>query len=620
MRDDFAVFILSHGRANDILTVDMLHKGNYTGDWFVVIDDEDDQEPIYRERFGEHVIQFNKLAESLKTDTGDLDNDRRVGVFARNAIQDIAKEKGYKYHLQLDDDFRMLSIRLPKGEGTKLTNIRCYDFDTLFSKMLDFMDATDVSWLSFGLSSDYLGGAANKRYLSGLFPKTMGSFLMRADDITRFKMRMNDDITTCIHSWFIGKPNYTFTKVMVETPPTQRMAGGMTDIYTDKTIVHQRSSTRNGRRGGTMRKYDFLIVGAGLAGSVLAERLTDAGASVIMLDKRAQAGGNLYCKNMDGIIVHRYGAHIFRTNDNKVWEYINKFSSFNRFTNCPVANYNGELYNLPFNMNTFHALYGVNLPSEARCAIDNDRVRCQNPTDLEQHCLDMVGRKVYEKLIKGYTEKQWGKKCSELPASIIRRIPLRFTYDNNYFNDKYQGIPEDGYNILIDRMLSKARIQLLTDFNDDREYWLGQANKVVYTGPLDDLFDSQFGELQYRSLRFEDDLFNENNHQGVAVVNYTGNDVPYTRTIEHKHFLFGDDLPYTVITREYPIKYIHGVNEPYYPMEDEKNIALCNIYKALADKCGVFLCGRLAEYRYYDMQDTIKSALALSGRLLKGGC
>ena len=233
MRDDFAVFILSHGRAKEITTVDLLIKGNYTGDWFVVIDNEDDQEPIYRNRFGEHVLQFDKLEYAKRTDTGDLDDDRRVGVFARNAIQEMAKEKGYKYHLQLDDDFRAISFRLPKGKGTSLTNIRCTDLDKLFDSMLDFMDTTPVAWLSFGLSSDYLGGTANKRYQHGLFNKTMGSFLMRSDAVTWFTMRMNDDITTCVHQWSLGKPNYTLMCTMVETPPTQKMKGGMTDIYQD---------------------------------------------------------------------------------------------------------------------------------------------------------------------------------------------------------------------------------------------------------------------------------------------------------------------------------------------------------------------------------------------------
>lgn len=363
--------------------------------------------------------------------------------------------------------------------------------------------------------------------------------------------------------------------------------------------------------------HDYLIVGAGLCGAVLAERLNAAGASVAVVEKREHPGGNLYCEDFDGITVHRYGAHIFRTSDPVVWTYVNRFVTFNRFTNSPVANYKGELYNLPFNMNTFRQLFGVRTPDEAKKAIQTDCVPCESPKNLEEHVLATVGKTVYEKLIKGYTEKQWGKPCNELPASIMRRIPLRFTYDNNYFNDRWQGIPEEGYNTMISRMLDGVPVILSTDFNKNRDSLKRIARQVIYTGPVDALFDEKHGRLGYRSLKFKDRLMASNNQQGVAVMNYTDKETPYTRVIEHKHFLFGDDLPYSICTEEYPQEYT-GDAEPYYPIETAGNLGLYQTYKGMAQKEGYILCGRLAEYRYYDMQDTISSAIKTALDLCKG--
>lgn len=352
-----------------------------------------------------------------------------------------------------------------------------------------------------------------------------------------------------------------------------------------------------------------------MCGAVLAERLRQYGASVIVVEKREKAGGNLRCEIIEGITVHRYGAHIFRTNDARVWSYVNDFVHFNRFTNSPVANYGGELFNLPFNMNTFYQMFGARTPKEARGAIEYDRVKCENPQNLEEYVLDLVGKTIYEKLIKGYTEKQWGKPCSDLPISVMRRIPLRYTFDNNYFNAKWQGIPIEGYNEMIERMLDYVPVMCGVDYVEEKSVLDRMAKHVIYTGPVDALFDYCFGRLEYRSLRFEDSIYDENNAQGVAVVNYTSSDIPYTRTIEHKHFLFGDDLKKTVVTKEYPVKY-EGAAEPYYPMEDDKNLALYAKYKKKAEESGITLCGRLAEYKYYDMQDTIASALSLSNGLL----
>lgn len=364
------------------------------------------------------------------------------------------------------------------------------------------------------------------------------------------------------------------------------------------------------------RQYDLLVVGAGLFGAVVAREALDRGKRVLVLDRRNHIGGNCYTKCVEGINVHMYGAHIFRTNDELVWEYMLRFCRFNNFVNSPVANYKGELYNLPFNMNTFHALWGVNTPAEAKAKIAEQSVPCENPSNLEEHILDMVGRDIYEKLVRGYTEKQWGKDCRDLPASIMRRIPLRFTFDNNYFNADYQGIPKGGYTALFEKMLDGADVRLGVDFLDSREEFLSCADRVVYTGPIDEYFGFCEGPLDYRGLRFEHEILDEENHQGVAVVNYTDGETPYTRIIEHKHFEFGVQ-PKSVISREYPAEW-HVGEEPYYPMEDAENRERYEGYKALASKTPqVVFGGRLGEYRYYDMQDTVKSALRLSKELLK---
>lgn len=358
-----------------------------------------------------------------------------------------------------------------------------------------------------------------------------------------------------------------------------------------------------------MAHYDLLIVGSGLFGAVVAHEATARGKSVLVLEKRDHIGGNCYTKDVDGINVHVFGAHIFRTSDKDVWRYMERFCEFNNFVNSPIANYKGELYNMPFNMNTFHALWGVVTPAEARAAIEAQRVPCEAPENLEQHILSLAGRDIYEKLVKGYTEKQWGKPCTELPPSIMRRIPLRFVYDNNYFNDPYQGIPKGGYTRVIERMLEGAEVRTGVDYLEGKDAFDEMADLVVYTGTVDSYFDYRFGPLEYRSLRFEHERLDEENHQGVAVVNYTDRETPYTRIIEHKHFEFGTQ-PTTVISREYPQDWRPGI-EPYYPMEDEGNRAKYERYRELAEgEQKVRFGGRLGEYRYYDMQDTVKSALA----------
>lgn len=361
-------------------------------------------------------------------------------------------------------------------------------------------------------------------------------------------------------------------------------------------------------------QYDFLIVGAGLCGAVIAERLEKAGAKVLVVEKRLHTGGNVYCEEVEGITVHKYGAHIFRTNDPRIWAYVSGFVHFNRFTNSPVANYNGELYNLPFNMNTFYQLFGARTPQEAQEAIEHDTVPCDSPNNLEEYVLSVAGKTIYQKLVKEYTEKAWGKSCKELPVSTMRRIPLRFTFDNNYYNASWQGVPIEGYNRMIDRMLENVPVIVGVDYIANRDAFDRTAKKVVYTGQVDALFNYCYGKLSYRTLRFEEEVINKNNVQGVAVVNYTSASVPYTRTIEHKHFLFGDKLSKTVITKEYPAEWTEGA-DPYYPLEDEENKSLYGLYRALADEQGIILCGGLAEYRYYDMQDTVASALALSRKL-----
>lgn len=363
------------------------------------------------------------------------------------------------------------------------------------------------------------------------------------------------------------------------------------------------------------KKYDLLVVGAGLFGSIVAHEAKKAGRRVLVIERRDHIGGNCYTKEVEGINVHLYGAHIFRTSDKAIWQYMEQFCEFNHFVNSPVANYKGELYNLPFNMNTFHALWGVITPQQAQDAIERTRVPKDNPSNLEEHILNLAGRDIYEKLVKGYTEKQWGQPCNELPPSIMRRIPLRFTYDNNYFRDPYQGVPKGGYTKVFENMLDGIEVQLGVDYLLSREEWNAVAETVVYTGAVDAFYEYQYGELGYRGLRFEHELLDEQNHQGVAVVNYTDAETPYTRMIEHKHFEFGEQ-PMTVVSREYPADWKRG-EEPYYPMEDAENRARYARYAKLAAREeSVVFGGRLGEYRYYDMQDTVKSALAAASALL----
>jgi UDP-galactopyranose mutase len=356
--------------------------------------------------------------------------------------------------------------------------------------------------------------------------------------------------------------------------------------------------------------YDYLIVGSGLFGSVFAHEAHKKGKKCLVIDKRAHAGGNVYCENIAGINVHWYGAHIFHTNDKGIWDYVNQFAVFNRYTNSPVANYKGELYNLPFNMNTFYQLWGVKTPEEAQAKIAEQisSLPFNQPKNLEEQALLLVGPDIYEKLIKHYTEKQWGMSAKELPAFIIKRLPVRFTFDNNYFNDKYQGIPEGGYNQIIDGLLKGIEVKLDTNFFDHRAYFEGLAKKVVYTGKIDEYYDHRFGALDYRGLRFEHQTLDQSNFQGNAVVNYTDAETPYTRIIEHKHFEFGQQDK-TVITYEYPM--MAGKDtEPYYPINNDQNTAVYNQYKALSQQEEkVIFGGRLAEYRYYDMHQVIASAL-----------
>lgn len=368
-------------------------------------------------------------------------------------------------------------------------------------------------------------------------------------------------------------------------------------------------------------KYDYLIVGAGLFGSIFAYEAKKAGKSVLVIDQRNHIGGNIYTKEVEGIQVHEYGAHIFHTSDQEVWDYVRQFAEFNRYTNSPVARYKDELYNLPFNMNTFSKMWGVKTPAEAREIIDRQikEAGITEPKNLEEQALSLVGRDIYEKLVKGYTEKQWGKQAAELPSFIIRRLPVRFVYDNNYFNDKYQGIPIGGYTRMIGKMLEGIPVRLETDFFKERGELENQAKKIVFTGMIDAYYDYCYGELEYRSLRFETETLDIENYQGNAVVNYTEYEIPYTRIIEHKHFEYGcqggygntdgDVNPRTVITREYPAAWEKGA-EPYYPMNDEKNNALYEKYKQLAAKEeNVIFGGRLGMYRYYDMHQVVAEAL-----------
>ena len=369
-----------------------------------------------------------------------------------------------------------------------------------------------------------------------------------------------------------------------------------------------------------MAAYDFLVVGAGLFGAVFAREAKQAGKRVLVIDRRGHVGGNTYTEDVDHIQVHRYGPHIFHSNDEEVWNYLQRFVRFNRFTNAPLARYGDEVYHLPFNMNTFHEMWGVTAPDEARAVIEAQRKEITGePKNLEEQAILLVGRDLYEKLVKGYTEKQWGRSCDSLPAFIIRRLPVRFTYDNHYFNDRFQGIPEEGYTALAEKLLEGIEVRLNTDFASIRQEM--PAERIIYTGPIDAYFDYCLGRLEYRSLRFETkDLQGISNYQGNAVVNYTAGEVPYTRIIEHKHFAWGcqdvQALPHTVITYEYPISGQAG-EEPYYPVNDGKNNALYRSYRMLAEKeKNVVFGGRLGLYQYLDMDDTVRMALDTARNVL----
>lgn len=364
--------------------------------------------------------------------------------------------------------------------------------------------------------------------------------------------------------------------------------------------------------------YDYLVVGAGLYGAVFAHEAKQRGKSCLVVEKRDHIAGNIYCKNIENINVHVYGAHIFHTSDKFIWDYINKFAEFNNYINSPIAKYKNELYNLPFNMNTFSKMWGISTPQEAKEIIASQiaDLNITEPQNLEEQALSLVGRDVYEKLIKGYTEKQWGRDCRELPAFIIKRLPLRFIYDNNYFNDRYQGIPVGGYTRIVEKLLDGIEVRLNTDYLLNKEELDSLADKVVYTGMIDRYYDYRLGVLEYRSVRFETELIDTDNFQGNAVVNYTEREVPYTRIIEHKHFEFGKQ-PVTVISREYSSEWKRG-DEPYYPVNNEKNDGLYQKYKELADREErVIFGGRLGNYKYYDMDKVIKAALEMCGRELQ---
>lgn len=374
-----------------------------------------------------------------------------------------------------------------------------------------------------------------------------------------------------------------------------------------------------------MKQYDFLVVGAGLFGATFAHLASKRGKRCLVIDKRSHIGGNIYCENVEGINVHKYGAHIFHTSDKEVWNFVNSIVPFNRYTNCPVAKApDGKLYNLPFNMNTFYQMWGVKTPEEATTKLDEQRQEAiermnadgiSEPRNLEEQALTLIGKDIYEQLIKGYTEKQWGRKCTELPAFIIRRLPVRLIFDNNYFNDSFQGIPIGGYNKLIEGLLEESDVILNTDFFSDREKWESFAKKIVFTGKIDEYYDYRFGKLEYRTVRFETEIIDNSNWQGNAVVNYTSAEVPFTRIIEHKHFeSFGNhvyDNPKTVISREYSTEWEDGM-EPFYPVNDVRNQEVYLKYKDLADKeDNVIFGGRLAEYKYYDMAPVISQVLKL---------
>ena len=371
-----------------------------------------------------------------------------------------------------------------------------------------------------------------------------------------------------------------------------------------------------------MQHYDYLIVGAGLFGAVFAYKAKKLGKKCLVIDRRPHVGGNLYCENIEGINVHKYGAHIFHTSNKEVWDFVNSIVEFNRYTNSPVANYKGKLYNLPFNMNTFYQMWGITTPAEAQTKIENQKAEAMvrmkadgvtEPRNLEEQAQMLIGKDIYEKLIKGYTEKQWGRKCTDLPAFIIKRLPVRMVFDNNYFNDRYQGIPIGGYNVLIERLLKGVDVRTDCDFFAHRQELEAFADKVVFTGAIDEYYDYRFGKLEYRTVRFETETLDTPNYQGNAVVNYTEREVPYTRIIEHKHFeMFGAEVyecPKTVISREYSSEWTEG-SEPYYPVNDRKNTSLYQRYKELADKeSNVIFGGRLAEYKYYDMHHIVEKAL-----------
>ena len=367
-------------------------------------------------------------------------------------------------------------------------------------------------------------------------------------------------------------------------------------------------------------KYDYLIVGSGLFGSVFAHEMTKKGKKCLIIERRDHIGGNVYTEEKEGINVHKYGAHIFHTSNKEVWNYINQFAEFNRYTNSPVANYKGELYNLPFNMNTFYQMWKVKTPDEARAKIEEQKKESciTDPKNLEEQAISLIGRDIYEKLVKGYTQKQWGKECTELPSFIIKRLPVRFTYDNNYFNDSYQGIPIGGYTKIIEKLLEGIEVQLNSDFFDKKEEYMEMADKVLFTGMIDQYFDYCFGELEYRGLKFESETLGTNNYQGNAVINYTDAETPYTRIIEHKHFEIPanelgteKDSDKTIITREYPMQWKKG-EEAYYPINDEKNSALYQKYKELAEaEENVIFGGRLGMYQYFDMWKVIEEALKL---------
>ena len=369
-------------------------------------------------------------------------------------------------------------------------------------------------------------------------------------------------------------------------------------LYYEKTVNYEEKNM-----------YDYLIVGAGLYGAVFAFEAKKKGKTCLVIEKRDHIGGNIYCEDIEGIHVHKYGAHIFHTSNKETWEYVNQFAEFNNYINTPIARYKDEVYNMPFNMNTFSKMWNIATPDEAKAEIEKQRQEITGePQNLEEQAISLVGRDIYEKLVKGYTEKQWGRDCKELPAFIIKRLPVRFTYNNNYFRDRFQGIPMGGYTAMVEKMLEGIEVRTGVDYLKEKEKWDAMAEKVIYTGPIDAYFAYQYGPLEYRSVRFETEVLDQKNYQGNAVVNYTEREVPYTRIIEHKHFEFGEQ-PKTVISREYPSEWQPG-DEPYYPINNEKNNALYEKYKELSIKQEkVIFGGRLGEYKYYDMDKVIESAL-----------